>query len=47
MLSKFKNPVEIDSKNNSSFAETCERLKKTGNKEILTVEKKLEKISKK
>ena len=47
LLSNFKNPFEIDSNNNSSFAETCERLKKTGNKEILTVEKELEKISKK
>ena len=47
MLSNFKNPFEIDSNNNSSFAETCERLKKTGNKEILTVERELEKISKK
>ena len=47
LLSNFKNPFEIDSNNNSSFAETCERLKKTGNKEILTVERELEKISKK
>ena len=30
LLSDFKNPFEIDSDDNSSFAEACARLKKTG-----------------
>ena len=46
LLSDFKNPFEIDSDDNSSFAEACARLKKTGSKEISNVEKELEKVSK-
>jgi len=46
LLSDFKNPFEIDSDDNSSFAEARARLKKTGSKEISNVEKKLEEISK-
>jgi len=47
LLSDFKNPFELDNKNNSSFEKTRERLKKSGKKEISTIEKELEKISKK
>ena len=47
LLSDFKNPFELDSKSKSSFEETRERLKKSGKKEISTIEKELEKISKK
>ncbi|HIH99175.1 MAG TPA: hypothetical protein HA352_01615, partial [Nitrosopumilus sp.] len=47
LLSDFKNPFELDSKKDSSFEETRERLKKSGKKEITNIEKELEKISKK
>ena len=38
LLSDFKNPFEIDSDDNSSFAEARARLKKTGSKEISNVD---------
>jgi len=47
LLSDFKTPFELDDKSKSSFEDTRERLKKSGKKEISTVEKELEKISKK
>ncbi len=47
LLSDFKKPFEFDSEINSDFEKTRERLKKSGKKEISTIEKELEKISKK
>ena len=47
LLSDFKNPFELDDKSKSSFEDTRERLKKSGKKEITSIEKELEKISKK